>query len=216
MSQNSEKSDGQDTRLRVLIADDDVEVRRSTRLMLSMLPDTRVVAMARDGREAVEMAKSLQPDVALIDINMPGMTGMEAIQTLREVSPDLMCIVISVEKDAPTVRQAVHLGVAAYLIKPFTIEELGAVIEKTRAVVIKIRKRKQAEAERRRRQLEAVAEKLVEARRSDEESIAVLESLAAYPDCAERWLRSLAMVYVARREWSKLKELAARLEAQTQ
>jgi YesN/AraC family two-component response regulator len=198
--------------LRVLIADDDPEMRRGARLMMSLVPNTRVVAMARDGQEALEMVKVHRPHVALMDINMPGTNGLEAIRAMRQLRQEPICIIISAERDAPTVKKAVQAGVVAYLIKPFTFEELSVVMEKTRAVIDKARRRKSGHTEQRRRQLEALAEARVKARRTDDKTIAVLEALAAYPDCPLRWLVSLAMIYVMRQKWRKLKLLAGYLE----
>lgn len=201
--------------LRVLIADDDPEMRRGARLMMSMVPNAEVVAMARNGQEALEMAKTHRPDVALMDINMPGMNGLEAIRAMHRLRQGPICIIISAEKDAPTVKKAVQAGVVAYLIKPFTFEELSTVMEKTCKVVIENRRQKRGRTKQRRRQLEAMAEAYVKARRTDDKTIAVLEALAAYPDCPLRWLVSLAMIYVVRQRWRKLKLLAGYLERRT-
>ena len=212
MTPQDEPNREQNMTLRVLIADDDAEMRRGTRLMVSMIQETKLVAMAQNGRQALEMAKAHQPDVALMDINMPEMDGLEAIRAMRRLRTPPLCIIISAEKDAPTVKRAVHAGVVAYLIKPFTVEELSAIMEKTRAMVVERRRRAKARAEQRRRQLETKAEAYVKARRSDDETVAVLEALAAAPDCPLRWLMSLAVIYVARQDWTKLKRLATYLE----
>jgi YesN/AraC family two-component response regulator len=211
MSPNNKTANEQDI-LRVLIADDEPEMRRGTRLMMSMVPNARVVAIAQNGREAFALTKQHQPDVALMDINMPGMDGLDAIRAMRRLRHQPLCIIISAEKDAPTVKKAVQIGVVAYLVKPFTVEELSAVIEKTRKIVLRDRARKIKHAEQRRRQLEEMAEVHVKARRTDEKTIAVLEALSAYPDCSMRWLMSLAMIYVMRQNWHKLKLLAGYLE----
>ena len=72
MTQSTESPDT----LRFLIADDVTETRRSTRLMLSLIPGAEVVAIAKDGREAVELARQHKPDFALMDVNMPHMNGL--------------------------------------------------------------------------------------------------------------------------------------------
>lgn len=211
MTSKANKIEEQEMTLKVLIADDDAEMRRGTRLMISMVPNAEVVAVARDGREALEMAEAHGPDVALMDINMPGMDGLEAIRALHRLRPRPVCIVISAEKDAPTVKKAVHVGAAAYLIKPFSVEEVRAVIEKTRALAAERRAQETERAAAERQQLAAKAEAYVQARRSDDEAVAVLEALAADPDAALRWSMVLAVVYVVRREWRKLQHLAEML-----
>lgn len=201
MTETRERNGKQKVTLRVLVADDDAEMRSGTRLMLSMISNTQIVAMARNGHQAVEMTKAHHPNVALMDINMPGMDGLEAIRAMQRLRHPPFCIIISAEKDAPTVKRAVSVGVVAYLIKPFTIEELAAVLEKTRNAVAK-----------RRRQLEAQARKYVKARRTDDEAVAVLEALTKDPNCSLRWPMSLAVVYVVRQEWGKLRQLADQME----
>ena len=73
--------------IRLLIADDNAEFRHSTNLMVSLEDDIQVVSMARDGQEAVEMAKRLQPDVAIIDVHMPRVDGLTAIRALGNARP---------------------------------------------------------------------------------------------------------------------------------
>jgi DNA-binding NarL/FixJ family response regulator len=85
-------------KLRVLIADDKAETRRSTRLMLTLIPEVEIMALAHNGREAIELAREHRPDIALMDVNMPGMTGLEAIAHMRQQQPNLACIVISAEQ----------------------------------------------------------------------------------------------------------------------
>jgi YesN/AraC family two-component response regulator len=94
----SNESVGQNGRLRVLIADDIVEMRRSTRLMLTLVPDVEVVAIAHNGREAVEMTHKHKPDIALMDVNMPEMDGLDAIKLMMQTHPPLVCVVVSAER----------------------------------------------------------------------------------------------------------------------
>ncbi|OQA21834.1 MAG: Stage 0 sporulation protein A [Chloroflexi bacterium ADurb.Bin360] len=201
--------------IRVLIADDAPETRRSMQLILSLAPDAEVVATARNGREAVEMAVSHQPDVALVDVNMPEMNGLEAIRRMRARRPELVCIIVSAEKDAVTLKQAVEVGVAAYLIKPFTAEQVLGILEKSRQLAVAARVQAAAAhptQPSRREWLEQTANAFVKARRTDDAAVKVFEALAAMPDCSLRWLTHLAIIYALRGEWNKLKRLATHLE----
>jgi len=209
------KPSSHDRPLRILIADDAKEARENTRRMLSLVPGVEVVAMARNGREAISLAEQHLPDIALMDINMPEVDGLDAIQAMRKQQPDLACVVISAEKDNQTLRDAMAIGVREYLIKPYTAEELIGVLRRVGRVVWTSRQRN-VEASRLRRErdqyLVQLAQQYAQARRTDDEAVQVFEELARAPHCEPRWLHTLAMIYVVRAEWGKLKFLAARLE----
>lgn len=201
--------------MRILIADDAPETRRSMQMILSLAPDVEVVAVARNGREAVELASKHQPDIALVDVNMPEMSGLEAVRRMHVRHPELVCIIVSAEKDAITLKQAVEAGVAAYLIKPFTAEQVLGILEKSRQLAITTRAQaaKPPTAQPSRRQmLEQTANALAKARRTDDAAVKAFEMLAAIPDCPLRWLTHLAVVYALRNDWNKLKRLATYLE----
>ncbi|MFQ5434923.1 MAG: response regulator [Anaerolineae bacterium] len=114
--------------LTILIADDVQETRRSTRLMMSLISNVKVVAIAQNGRQAVELAREHHPDIAVMDVNMPHMDGLSAIANMLRIQPQLACVVVSAERDMETLRRAMALGVRAYLTKPFTSEELVEVM----------------------------------------------------------------------------------------
>jgi YesN/AraC family two-component response regulator len=202
-------------RLRVLIADDFQETRRSVRIMLSMNPDVLVVAIAKDGPEAIELARQHHPDIVVMDINMPGMDGLTAFRQISEIYPDTGCIIISAQREIEILNTAITLGVQEYLGKPFTIEELNEAINRVGAQLRE--KRPSLEnAGRLHRQSEASLEKLAgeyaASKRTDDKALDVFEQLAENPVCELRWLRTLAMLYIIRQEWGKLKALAERLE----
>jgi len=202
--------------LRVMIADDDQEMRRSTRLMMTYVENARVVAIAQDGREALELARQHHPDVALMDVNMPQLDGLSAIEVLMRENPEMVCIVISAERQTATLQEAMRVGARGYLIKPFTVDQLQAALDHARRLLQQQNeRRRQAELDRQREQLrylEQLAGEYARARRTDQQALEVFETLAAYPDCQPRWLMVLAMMYVVRKEWGKLKALAERLE----
>lgn len=202
-------------KLRVLIADDIQETRRNTRLMLATIDDVEVVAIAANGLQAVELAKEQHPDIVLLDINMPELDGLSAYKRIAQLHPETGCIIISAEKDATTFRTAISVGVQEYLIKPFTVEELETAIERVRRLVENqrakltqdIQLRKQREA-----YLAQLATEYAKTRRTDDKAMEVFEHLAENPQCEMRWLQNLAMIYIVRQDWSKLKVLAAKVE----
>lgn len=205
--------------LRVLIADDAAETRRSMQLILSLAPNVEIVAAACNGREAVELALAQRPDIAFVDVNMPEMDGLEAIRQMRARCPEQVNIIVSAEKDAVTLKQAVEAGVAAYLLKPFTAEHVLGILEKARKAALANRAKiaaatatATAAQPSRRELLEHTAVEFARARRTDDAAVRVFETLAAAPDCPPRWFTHLAIVYALRGDWGKLKQLAAYLE----
>jgi YesN/AraC family two-component response regulator len=202
-------------KLRVLIADDVQETRRNTRLMLATIDDVEVVAIASNGLQALELSKQQQPDIVLLDINMPEMDGLTAYREIHKVLPGTGCIIISAEKDTSTLRNAISVGVQEYLIKPFTVEELEAAINRVRGLVEQHRI-KLAQDMQLRRQREAfllqLAAEYSKTRRTDGKAMEVFEQLAENPACEMRWLQTLAMIYVVRNEWGRLRILATKLE----
>ena len=202
-------------KLRVLIADDIQETRRNTRLMLATVDDVEVVAIASNGVQAVELAKEHHPDIVLLDINMPEMDGLTAYRHIAQVYPDTGCIIISAEKDTTTLRTAMSIGVQEYLIKPFTGDELEIAILRVSERVLQV-KRKLAQDAQLRKQREAyllqLAIEYAKTRRTDKQAVEVFEQLAENPQCEMRWLQNLAMMYVVRQDWGKLKTLATKVE----
>lgn len=202
-------------KLRVLIADDVQETRRNTRLMLATIDDVEVVAITSNGVQAVDLVKEHHPDIVLLDINMPEMDGLSAFKRIAQIYPDTGCIIISAEKDTTTLRTAMSVGVHEYLIKPFTIDELETAINRVRELVEKqhfklvqdTQVRKQREA-----YLVQLAVEYAKSRRTDDKAVEVFEQLAENPKCEMRWLQNLAMIYIVRQDWGKLKTLATKVE----
>jgi len=202
-------------KLRVLIADDVQETLRNTRLMLATIDDVEVVAIASNGVQAVDLAKEHHPDIVLLDINMPEMDGLTAFRHISQFHPDTGCIIISAEKDTTTLRTAMSIGVQEYLIKPFTGDELEKAIARVSERVEQVRQKLlQAEQLRRRNEayLKQLASEYAKTRRTDNQAVEVFEQLAENPKCETRWLQNLAMIYIIRQDWGKLKTLAAKVE----
>jgi YesN/AraC family two-component response regulator len=208
----------QKPKLRVLIADDIQETRRNTRLMLATIDDVEVVAIASNGVQALQLAKEHTPDIVLLDINMPEMDGLTAYREIAKVLPGTGCIILSAEKDSTTFRTAISVGVQEYLIKPFTVEELEGAIGRVRGLVdqqrVKLAQEAQLKKQREAYLLQLAAE-YAKTRRTDEKAMQVFEHLAENPECEMRWLQTLAMIYVVRNEWGRMKTLATKLEQRT-
>ena len=205
------------SKLRVLIADDVQETRRSTRLMLSMVSDVEVVAIASNGVQAVQMSKEQNPDIVVLDINMPELNGLDAFRQIKSIRPDTGCIIISAQNESTILQEAMSIGIRDYLFKPFTVDQLEEAVEKVGARLKKSRQesaRRQQLIQRNAAYLKQLANEFVKGRRTDDKAVQVYELLASDPACELRWLRTLAMVYVIRQEWGKLRTLAARLEFQ--
>jgi DNA-binding NarL/FixJ family response regulator len=103
--------------IRVLAADDQRVVREGLALVLGLLPGVEVVATAADGDEAIELARRLDPDVVLMDLNMPRRDGVSAIQALREQCPRIKVIVLTTYADDRSVLDALRAGARGYLTK---------------------------------------------------------------------------------------------------
>lgn len=205
------------TPYRVLIADDVLETRRNTRLMLADNPMVDIVAIAHNGREAVDLAKKHQPDIALLDINMPEMNGFEAFQAMHEIFPTMACVIISAEDDNQSFRSAMNIGAREYLVKPFTVYQLNNAVKRV-GDIVKMDREQADVADRLRKQrvsfLLQLAHEYSKSRRTDDEALEVFEQLAANPQCELRWLRTLAMLYIIRQDWLKLQVLSGRLARQ--
>ncbi|MDQ6670182.1 MAG: response regulator transcription factor [Chloroflexota bacterium] len=117
--------------IRVLLADDHTIVRQGVRLCLEAMGDIEVVAEAEDGQVAVQLAHQLRPDVAVVDLTMPRLNGVEAIRQIRRDLPDTEVVVLSVHDSEPYVVQALRAGAAGYVLKRNAATELAAAIRAT-------------------------------------------------------------------------------------
>jgi len=104
-------------KLRILLADDHKLMRSGLRLLLERQPDITVVAEADDGREAVEKTASLKPDVAVLDIAMPNLNGIEACLQITQSNPAIAIVMLSMHSDESYVLRALKAGARAYLLK---------------------------------------------------------------------------------------------------
>ena len=117
--------------IRILLADDHTVMRRGIRLLLESQPEFSVVAEASDGREAVQQAEETQPDVAVVDIAMPNLSGIEAAQRIVTALPNTAIVILSMHSDEGYVLRALKAGAKGYLLKD---SAEGDLIEAIKAV----------------------------------------------------------------------------------
>ncbi len=118
-------------KIKVLIADDHALVREGTRRILDQEEDIEVVAEASDGDEAVQLAKRYKPDVAIIDISMPKLDGIEATKQIKALYPEMVVLILSAYDDDQFVFSLLEAGAAGYLLKSVHGQEL---VDAVRAV----------------------------------------------------------------------------------
>ena len=110
--------------INVLVVDDNGTIRKSLRSLLATAEDIKLVAMAINGVEAVEKARSLSPDVAVMDISMPLMDGIEATEHIRECCRPTRVIIFSSFNDPEHVRRALEVGARGYVLKDEAASDL--------------------------------------------------------------------------------------------
>ena len=112
------------TQYRILLADDHVLVRAGIRSLLEKLPDTEIVGEAGDGREALNLVQTRQPNIVLMDVAMPGLNGLEAVARIRKDFPAVKVIILSMHANEEYVIQALRAGASGYLLKDAATVEL--------------------------------------------------------------------------------------------
>jgi DNA-binding NarL/FixJ family response regulator len=118
----------QPSTIHVVIADDHPLVRSGVRSLLESIPQASVIAEVSDGIELLDLLGSIQPDVVITDIAMPGMDGLAALSQIRVRYPDVRVIVLSMHDSAEMVKRAIVSGAAAYLRKDASEFELASAI----------------------------------------------------------------------------------------
>lgn len=114
--------------IRVMIVDDHDMVRSSLEILLETCDDLQLVGEANSGENALQVARHLHPDVALIDLMMPGIDGIEVIKGMRVLSPETRMVVLTSFKDGNLVQEALEAGALSYVLKNVSIDELAEVI----------------------------------------------------------------------------------------
>lgn len=115
--------------IRVLVADDHTIVRQGLVSLVEACPDCRVVAQAQDGYEAVTLVQALQPDVAVIDVNMPRLSGLAAVPQIQALGLATRMLVLTMHEEKDYVINLVKAGAAGYLLKDSAADELIAAIK---------------------------------------------------------------------------------------
>ena len=117
-------------KFRVLIVDDVAETRENIRKLLQFESDVEVVGAARSGKEGIQLAKELDPDVVLMDINMPDVDGITATEIIRQKAPHIKVVILSVQGDQNYMRRAMLAGARDFLTKPPMGDELISAIRR--------------------------------------------------------------------------------------
>jgi DNA-binding NarL/FixJ family response regulator len=115
--------------IRALIADDHALVRAGIRALVEKIDTVSVIAEAGEGREALRLIKELKPDVVLLDVTMPGLSGLEVLAETRKHLPDIRVIILTVHDEAEYAMQALRAGAAGFLPKSAAANELQLAIE---------------------------------------------------------------------------------------
>jgi pilus assembly protein CpaE len=117
-----------DDAIRILLVDDIAETRESIKKLLAFEGDFKVVGSAGNGREGVELARDLQPDIVIMDINMPDMDGLEAANRITKAVPTVGVIMMSVQDDSDYIQKAMMAGARSFLSKPVNMDQLYSTI----------------------------------------------------------------------------------------
>ena len=119
--------------IKVLLADDHSIVRAGLRRIVEESGDMEVIAEAADGREAIRLVRKTAPDVAVIDISMPGLDGLEVVSRLRGHRPDLPILILTMHEEGQYVVRAIQAGAMGYMTKQSAPEQLLKAIRKMHA-----------------------------------------------------------------------------------
>ena len=114
--------------IRVVIADDHSVFRHGLQMVLQPEPDIDVVAEAQNGREAVTLARTHAPDLILMDVQMPDMSGIEATREIRDAVPDAKVLMLTISDEEDDLYDAIKAGASGYLLKEISIDEVAAAV----------------------------------------------------------------------------------------
>ncbi|HTT62542.1 MAG TPA: response regulator transcription factor [Bryobacteraceae bacterium] len=115
-------------KIRILLADDHAVVRQGFKMILAAQPDMEIIGEAGNGREALDLAGQLQPDVIVMDVAMPELNGIEATRRVADLSPRSRVLALSMHKDSVYVREILRAGARGYLLKDSIASDLLAAV----------------------------------------------------------------------------------------
>ncbi len=118
-------------RINIVLADDHPAMREGTRRILERYPELKVVGEAEDGEQALELVKRLKPDVAILDIRMPKLNGIEVVRRVKNLSPNTKCLMLTAYDDDDYILALMEAGASGYILKTTQEKEL---IESIRSV----------------------------------------------------------------------------------
>jgi DNA-binding NarL/FixJ family response regulator len=114
--------------IRILLADDHTLVRAGIKVLLDAVPDFEVVAEAAAGSEAIRLAQELAPDIAVVDLAMPGVTGLQVVERLQDTNPEIRTLMLSMHSSEEHVIRALRIGARGYVLKNSAPDELESAI----------------------------------------------------------------------------------------
>lgn len=116
-----------DNKVTMLIAEDEIIIRKYL-IAVSGILNIEVIAEAQNGIEAIDLCNSLNPDIALLDINMPMMNGLEVLEKIRATNPETCIIMLTSIADIDSISKAIELGATNYILKSTPIKEFSQVL----------------------------------------------------------------------------------------
>ena len=115
-------------KIRILLADDHTILRAGLKMMLNAQPDMEIVGEAQDGRQSMQEAQRLQPDIILMDITMPDMNGIEATKQIKKLLPEIKILILTMHEHDEYIFQALRAGASGYMLKEAADTELISAI----------------------------------------------------------------------------------------
>lgn len=121
------------TRLSVILVDDNELTRAALRLMIAG-DEYEIAGEAASGRAAIDIVLKLQPDIVCLDIQMPDISGLDVLQSIKDAHPDIVVLMVTSSNDLPTIKRAISEGAAGFIVKPFTLGTVQDSLRKASAI----------------------------------------------------------------------------------